>query len=77
MDKQNIINDILQMSDTSPALVAQQQHRNMAAGIGPTSKSRIEKKKKRKQHISVLTFLSPQILQPSNLLRKTIIILWI
>lgn len=36
------------MSDTSPALVAQQQHRNMAAGIGPTSKSRIEKKKKKK-----------------------------
>lgn len=37
MDKQNIINDILQMSETNPALAAQQQHRAM----GPTSKSHI------------------------------------
>lgn len=40
MDKQNIINDILQMSETNPAAAAQQQHRNMA-GVGPTSKSHI------------------------------------
>lgn len=37
MDKQNIINDILQMSENNPALAAQQQHRSIAAGMGPTS----------------------------------------
>uniref|UniRef100_A0A674MTH8 Nuclear receptor coactivator n=1 Tax=Takifugu rubripes TaxID=31033 RepID=A0A674MTH8_TAKRU len=39
MDKQNIINDILQMSESNPALAAQQQHRGIAAGMGPSSKS--------------------------------------
>lgn len=38
MDKQNIINDILQMSETNPAMPAQQQpHRGIGAGMGPTS----------------------------------------
>uniref|UniRef100_A0A673A506 Nuclear receptor coactivator 2 n=1 Tax=Sphaeramia orbicularis TaxID=375764 RepID=A0A673A506_9TELE len=37
MDKQNIINDILQMSETNPGLAAQQQHRGIGAGMGPTS----------------------------------------
>lgn len=37
MDKQNIINDILQMSETNPAIAAQQQHRGIGAGMGPTS----------------------------------------
>ncbi|XP_018529494.2 nuclear receptor coactivator 2 isoform X3 [Lates calcarifer] len=37
MDKQNIINDILQMSETNPAIVAQQQHRGISAGMGPTN----------------------------------------
>ncbi|XP_074478570.1 nuclear receptor coactivator 2 isoform X2 [Sebastes fasciatus] len=39
MDKQNIINDILQMSETNPAMAAQQQqqHRGIAAGMGPTN----------------------------------------
>ncbi|KAM4606502.1 nuclear receptor coactivator 2 isoform 3-T6 [Polymixia lowei] len=40
MDKQNIINDILQMSETNPGLTAaqqqqQQQHRGMGPGMGP------------------------------------------
>lgn len=39
MDKQNIINDILQMSESNPALAAQQQHRAIATGMGPSSKS--------------------------------------
>uniref|UniRef100_A0A4W6DWX5 Nuclear receptor coactivator n=1 Tax=Lates calcarifer TaxID=8187 RepID=A0A4W6DWX5_LATCA len=34
MDKQNIINDILQMSETNPAIVAQQQHRGISADFG-------------------------------------------
>uniref|UniRef100_A0A8C9YWM2 Nuclear receptor coactivator n=1 Tax=Sander lucioperca TaxID=283035 RepID=A0A8C9YWM2_SANLU len=34
MDKQNIINDILQMSETNPAMAAQQQHRDFA-GVRP------------------------------------------
>lgn len=40
MDKQNIINDILQMSETNPsvAVAQQQQHRGMGAGMGPASK---------------------------------------
>uniref|UniRef100_A0A3Q1IE45 Nuclear receptor coactivator n=1 Tax=Anabas testudineus TaxID=64144 RepID=A0A3Q1IE45_ANATE len=37
LDKQNIINDILQMSETNPAMAAQQQHRAIGAGMGPTS----------------------------------------
>ncbi|KAK2859437.1 hypothetical protein Q5P01_004057 [Channa striata] len=37
MDKQTIINDILQMSETNPAMAAQQQHRGMGAGMGPTN----------------------------------------
>ncbi|KAM9333422.1 nuclear receptor coactivator 2 isoform 2-T3 [Pholidichthys leucotaenia] len=37
MDKQNIINDILQMSENSPAMAAQQSHRGLGAGIGPTN----------------------------------------
>uniref|UniRef100_A0A665W0A5 Nuclear receptor coactivator 2 n=1 Tax=Echeneis naucrates TaxID=173247 RepID=A0A665W0A5_ECHNA len=37
MDKQNIINDILQMSENNPTMVAQQQHRGISTGIGPTS----------------------------------------
>uniref|UniRef100_H2TYK1 Nuclear receptor coactivator 2 n=1 Tax=Takifugu rubripes TaxID=31033 RepID=H2TYK1_TAKRU len=37
MDKQNIINDILQMSESNPALAAQQQHRGIAAGMGPST----------------------------------------
>nr|XP_046226721.1 nuclear receptor coactivator 2 isoform X2 [Scatophagus argus] len=44
MDKQNIINDILQMSETSPAMAAQQQqqqqqhqHRGIGTGMGPTN----------------------------------------
>uniref|UniRef100_A0AAQ4PS65 Nuclear receptor coactivator 2 n=1 Tax=Gasterosteus aculeatus aculeatus TaxID=481459 RepID=A0AAQ4PS65_GASAC len=37
MDKQNIINDILQMSETNPAMVAQQQHRGIGTGMGPTN----------------------------------------
>ncbi|XP_056155377.1 nuclear receptor coactivator 2 [Lampris incognitus] len=37
MDKQNIINDILQMSETNPALAAQQQHRSIGPGIGPAN----------------------------------------
>uniref|UniRef100_A0A674P5N5 Nuclear receptor coactivator n=1 Tax=Takifugu rubripes TaxID=31033 RepID=A0A674P5N5_TAKRU len=37
MDKQNIINDILQMSESNPALAAQQQHRGIAAGMGPSN----------------------------------------
>ncbi|XP_068160078.1 nuclear receptor coactivator 2 isoform X2 [Antennarius striatus] len=38
MDKQNIINDILQMSETNPAMAAQQQqHRAIATGMGPTN----------------------------------------
>uniref|UniRef100_A0A3Q3D979 Nuclear receptor coactivator 2 n=1 Tax=Hippocampus comes TaxID=109280 RepID=A0A3Q3D979_HIPCM len=38
MDKQNIINDILQMSDNSPAAAAQHlQHKNVTAGMGPTN----------------------------------------
>lgn len=41
MDKQNIINDILQMSESNPALAAQQQHRGIAASMGPSSKSHI------------------------------------
>uniref|UniRef100_A0A8C2ZDZ4 Nuclear receptor coactivator n=1 Tax=Cyclopterus lumpus TaxID=8103 RepID=A0A8C2ZDZ4_CYCLU len=36
MDKQNIINDILQMSETNPT-VAQQQHRGIGTGMGPTN----------------------------------------
>ena len=42
MDKQNIINDILQMSETNPAMAAQQQqqqHRGIGTGMGPTSES--------------------------------------
>uniref|UniRef100_A0A8C9YUN4 Nuclear receptor coactivator n=1 Tax=Sander lucioperca TaxID=283035 RepID=A0A8C9YUN4_SANLU len=38
MDKQNIINDILQMSETNPAMAAQQQHRGIGtdfAGVRP------------------------------------------
>uniref|UniRef100_A0A1A8M8I8 Nuclear receptor coactivator n=2 Tax=Nothobranchius pienaari TaxID=704102 RepID=A0A1A8M8I8_9TELE len=35
MDKQNIINDILQMSEAVPAMAAQQQHRGMAANMVP------------------------------------------
>ncbi|XP_061877250.1 nuclear receptor coactivator 2 isoform X3 [Entelurus aequoreus] len=37
MDKQNIINDILQMSESNPAVTAQQQHRNVGGGMGPTN----------------------------------------
>ncbi|XP_067342772.1 nuclear receptor coactivator 2 isoform X2 [Channa argus] len=37
MDKQTIINDILQMSETNPTMAAQQQHRGMGAGNGPTN----------------------------------------
>ncbi|XP_026217460.1 nuclear receptor coactivator 2 isoform X3 [Anabas testudineus] len=37
LDKQNIINDILQMSETNPAMAAQQQHRAIGAGMGPTN----------------------------------------
>lgn len=37
MDKQNIINDILQMSETNPAIAAQQHHRGIGPGMGPTS----------------------------------------
>ncbi|XP_071373865.1 nuclear receptor coactivator 2 isoform X3 [Centroberyx affinis] len=37
MDKQNIINDILQMSETNPSLAAQQQHRAMGPGVGPAN----------------------------------------
>ncbi|XP_068437606.1 nuclear receptor coactivator 2 isoform X1 [Clinocottus analis] len=37
MDKQNIINDILQMSETNPAVAAQQQHRGIVTGMGPTN----------------------------------------
>ncbi|XP_037311269.2 LOW QUALITY PROTEIN: nuclear receptor coactivator 2 [Pungitius pungitius] len=39
MDKQNIINDILQMSETNPAMAAQQQHqhRGIGTGMGPTN----------------------------------------
>ncbi|XP_033842050.1 nuclear receptor coactivator 2 isoform X3 [Periophthalmus magnuspinnatus] len=39
MDKQNIINDILQMSEANPALVGQQQqqHRAMGPGMGPAN----------------------------------------
>ncbi|XP_057679713.1 nuclear receptor coactivator 2 isoform X4 [Corythoichthys intestinalis] len=36
MDKQNIINDILQMSENSPA-AAHPQHKNVAGGMGPTN----------------------------------------
>lgn len=39
MDKQNIINDILQMSENNPAMAAQQQHRAMGTGMAPTSES--------------------------------------
>uniref|UniRef100_A0A671Y9A5 Nuclear receptor coactivator n=1 Tax=Sparus aurata TaxID=8175 RepID=A0A671Y9A5_SPAAU len=39
MDKQNIINDILQMSETNPAMAAQQHHRGIGPGMGPTSES--------------------------------------
>uniref|UniRef100_A0A8C6LJD9 Nuclear receptor coactivator 2 n=1 Tax=Nothobranchius furzeri TaxID=105023 RepID=A0A8C6LJD9_NOTFU len=35
MDKQNIINDILQMSEAVPAMAAQQQHRGMAPNMVP------------------------------------------
>ncbi|XP_039982839.1 nuclear receptor coactivator 2 isoform X4 [Xiphias gladius] len=37
MDKQNIINDILQMSETNPTMMAQQQHRGISTGMGPTN----------------------------------------
>ncbi|XP_034428052.1 nuclear receptor coactivator 2 isoform X4 [Hippoglossus hippoglossus] len=37
MDKQNIINDILQMSENNPAMVAQQQHRGIGPGMAPTN----------------------------------------
>ncbi|XP_061777853.1 nuclear receptor coactivator 2 isoform X2 [Nerophis ophidion] len=37
MDKQNIINDILQMSENNPAVTAQQQHRNVGGSMGPTN----------------------------------------
>ncbi|XP_032359402.1 nuclear receptor coactivator 2 isoform X3 [Etheostoma spectabile] len=37
MDKQNIINDILQMSETNPTMAAQQQHRGIGTGMGPTN----------------------------------------
>ncbi|XP_051796293.1 nuclear receptor coactivator 2 isoform X2 [Acanthochromis polyacanthus] len=37
MDKQNIINDILQMSETSPAMPPQQPHRGIGPGMGPTN----------------------------------------
>ncbi|KAG7526680.1 nuclear receptor coactivator 2 isoform X3 [Solea senegalensis] len=37
MDKQNIINDILQMSENNPAMAAQQQHRGIGPGMGPTN----------------------------------------
>ncbi|XP_061522184.1 nuclear receptor coactivator 2 isoform X2 [Phycodurus eques] len=38
MDKQNIINDILQMSENSPAAVAQHpQHKNVTSGMGPNN----------------------------------------
>ncbi|XP_020501066.2 nuclear receptor coactivator 2 isoform X2 [Labrus bergylta] len=37
MDKQNIINDILQMSENNPAMAAQQQHRAMGANMAPTN----------------------------------------
>ncbi|XP_053198712.1 nuclear receptor coactivator 2 [Scomber japonicus] len=37
MDKQNIINDILQMSETNPTLAAQQQHRSIGPGMAPTN----------------------------------------
>ncbi|XP_041669821.1 nuclear receptor coactivator 2 isoform X2 [Cheilinus undulatus] len=37
MDKQNIINDILQMSENNPAMAAQQQHRAMGTGMAPTN----------------------------------------
>uniref|UniRef100_A0AAX7U0Q5 Nuclear receptor coactivator 2 n=1 Tax=Astatotilapia calliptera TaxID=8154 RepID=A0AAX7U0Q5_ASTCA len=35
MDKQNIINDILQMSESSPVMAAQPQHRALMAPSGP------------------------------------------
>lgn len=41
MDKQNIINDILQMSETNPAAATQQQQHRGMAGVGPTSKSHV------------------------------------
>ncbi|XP_037136066.1 nuclear receptor coactivator 2 isoform X1 [Syngnathus acus] len=38
MDKQNIINDILQMSESSPATPPQHpQHKNVTGGMGPTN----------------------------------------
>ncbi|XP_041817404.1 nuclear receptor coactivator 2 isoform X2 [Chelmon rostratus] len=37
MDKQNIINDILQMSETNPAMAPQQPHRGIGTGMGPTN----------------------------------------
>ncbi|XP_029955895.1 nuclear receptor coactivator 2 isoform X4 [Salarias fasciatus] len=37
MDKQNIINDILQMSETNPAMAAQQQHRGLGPAMGPNN----------------------------------------
>ncbi|XP_039899597.1 nuclear receptor coactivator 2 isoform X1 [Simochromis diagramma] len=37
MDKQNIINDILQMSESSPVMAAQPQHRGLGPGMGPTN----------------------------------------
>lgn len=39
MDKQNIINDILQMSDNNPSMAPQQQHRCLGPGMGPSSES--------------------------------------
>ena len=46
MDKQNIINDILQMSETNPSMMAQQQHRGISTGMGPTSESHTYLEKK-------------------------------
>uniref|UniRef100_A0A3Q3IMG1 Nuclear receptor coactivator 2 n=1 Tax=Monopterus albus TaxID=43700 RepID=A0A3Q3IMG1_MONAL len=40
MEKQNIISDILHMSETNPAMAAQQQHRGIATSLGPTSDER-------------------------------------
>ncbi|XP_004081302.2 nuclear receptor coactivator 2 isoform X1 [Oryzias latipes] len=37
MDKQNIINDILQMSDNNPSMAPQQQHRCLGPGMGPSN----------------------------------------
>lgn len=69
MDKQNIINDILQMSESNPALAAQQQHRGIAAGMGPSSKSHMylmHKVIKLVFHFSRLQFIPRKYSQPKT-----------